>query len=119
MMTTTTTTQATEDKCCPANLKVGDGATMGWGSDCYPATVIEISANRRVVTIQADNYRVVSGTTCDGSAEYAYETNLEGNTYVCRYYRRNRSRSRGFRATNAHGCSVGLEGRRAYYNPSF
>ena len=119
MMTTTTSTQATEDKCCPADLKVGDGATTGWGSDCYPATVIAISADRKVVTIQMDDYKVVSGSTEDGSADYEYAPNPKGSVHVCRWYVRRGSRGKGFRADSTHGCSVGLEGRRAYYNPSF
>jgi hypothetical protein len=114
-----TQTQATEDpRCCPAELQVGDGVTTSWGGDCEPATVIAISSDRRIVTIQMDSYRVVSGTTCDGSAEYEYARNPEGSVHICRYYVRRGSRGRGFRAGSTHGIGVGLRGRRAWYNPS-
>lgn len=51
--------------------EVGMGATRLSWTDRYPYTIVQVISERRIV-VQADNYRVISGSAHDGSAEYEY-----------------------------------------------
>jgi len=90
------------------DIDVGCGATYSPCSDCYPATVIR--KTRTTITIQDDSYRLVSGSTSDGSAEYEYSRNEDGAVHVCRLTKRG-WRSGGLRVSFGH--------RRYYYDPHF
>lgn len=66
--------------------KVGGGATFLHWSDRDPGTVVEVAefksgSNKgrpRKVCVQYDNWRIVSGSAHDGSAEYEYTRDPEG-----------------------------------------
>ena len=50
--------------------KKGDGATVGYVSDYYPYTVIEVNRNGKEVVIQEDRKNRVSGSWPDFQYEY-------------------------------------------------
>ena len=92
--------------------EVGDGATICVGSDRYPATIVEIKKNGRVV-IQEDNYKLISGTEQDGSAKYEYTSNPDGDKYTCY------NGKRGWCVWgNKYKC-IALGNRRRYNDPHF
>lgn len=94
------------------DFKVGDGATVGAGSDCYPATVIKITPTR--ITVQRDFYRNTNGENfMSGHPTFEYTPNPNGSidTYSVRKNGR----------TLLAGCNHGGlgHGRRYYSDPHF
>lgn len=93
-------------------LYVGDGVTINLHSDRSPATVVAVSPSGKTVTVQKDDWKVVSGSTHDGSAVYEYSLNPEGRKVKARvrkdgrYYPTRSSKSLSF-------------GRNRYYDPHF
>jgi len=95
--------------------KVGDGATMIAGSDCYPFTIINIVSDKTMV-IQRDTYKLVSGNVLDGSAEWTYSPNSNGDVYIIKKAKNGHFYTRGGMKT---GTRVGVSGRSYYYDPHF
>lgn len=91
---------------------VGDGATYHIGSDSFPATIVEIRPNGRVV-IQEDKATLVKGDCAGGEQQWQYEADTEGETYIC--YKNKRGRW----TTWGSGRPVSLGHRRRYHDPSF
>lgn len=66
--------------------KVGDGATLLSYSDRNPATIIEVILFKsgpnvgkpRLVRVQGDQWKVVSGSEADGSATYEFSRDENG-----------------------------------------
>lgn len=63
----------------------GVGASHGYGSDCYPFTVVAVSPSGHQITLRADSARVVEGSFMEGNAVcefYAQEESFdwEGKT---------------------------------------
>jgi hypothetical protein len=92
---------------------VGDGATVNVGSDSFPATIIEVRPNGRVV-IQMDNDKLVSGTEQTGNAVYEYTADPDGTKYVV--YKNDKGR---LAIWGQKGRGVSLGYRRRYNDPSF
>ena len=111
---------ATDDSNIP---QVGEPATIHSGSDCYPATVIEVSRTGHRVVIQHDTSIVTKRAENYGDdVEYRYERNPEGGTRV--YTRRTgKDGSVGYKLlgwpTRSRGGNVGIGYRRMYRDPSF
>lgn len=62
--------------------KVGDGATISYGSDCYPYTIIEINEKGNKMKIQSDNYKRIDKNGYPSTEqEYSYSPNLQGVIY--------------------------------------
>lgn len=97
-------------------VKVGEPATYGCGSDCYPFEVAEVSASGKTIKLRAMDYKVVSGSGHDGSAKYEYFSNPE-NPISLKATLRKDGRYRRCGCTNYGGVSVGHA--RAYYDPHF
>lgn len=100
-----------------------DAATLGVGSDRYPATVI--SEKNGIVTVQYDDYRVVGGSMMDGSAKYEYIRNENG---MIRYFKRNRkgrfvevveNAATGRFVQTGYTGGLYIGARRRYYDPHF
>jgi len=90
---------------------VGDGATLSPYTDCSPATVIRI-VSESTVDVQMDNWKITSGGEHDGSAEYEYSPNPQGQIVRLR-----RTKRGGWKSAN--GYRGGFGNRRRYYDPSF
>lgn len=88
------------------HIEIGSGATFGFGSDCYPATVIRKTPT--TVTIQDDHYEVIDGTL-------VYTPNFAGRIHVVRL--RNSLRHHGWYSNTAGYVHFGS--RRFYHDPSF
>ena len=97
--------------------KVGVGATIGIGSDCYPATVIEVSKNGRTVTVQMDNYKPSEGYEYYGNQVYDFIPNPNGAKEVWTLRNHGRYARKGVK--KGSGCNISFNGRRAYSDPSF
>jgi hypothetical protein len=98
--------------------RAGDGATISSGSDAYPATITEISKGGKIITLLHDDFKVVSGSVLDGSAEYEFRPGpSNGRQDVATW----REKEQGYRL---QGCKRGYGwvtiGRRVkYYDPHF
>lgn len=111
--------------------KVGMGVTLlGW-TDRYPGTivsVVELVSKRwsYEIEIRDDDYKVVSGSTMDGSAVYEFSPNPNGSKSVYRknrgtgfwsLMRKNPDSGKMVMAKSGKGLRIGE--RDAYYDPSF
>lgn len=94
--------------------KVGDGITIGAGSDSYPGTIIEVSKSGLKFTFQYDSYRVVKGSFQTGDAEIEYAPNPDGSKYDARWTVRG-----GVGAFRYDSRTVGVGHRRYYQDPHF
>jgi hypothetical protein len=86
-----------------------DAFTYGCWTDLYPATIVKRTAH--TITTRDDNYRVVEGSTHDGSAKYEYTTNEQGAQRTWRKNKAGRWVSKGYKGSEGH--------RRADRDPSF
>lgn len=102
--------------------EVGMGATITHWSDRDPATVVAVrnfksgarKGQPREIDLQYDDYEVISGSTQDGSAKYAYTPNTSGPvvTYVINNKGRWVRKGQG-----ARGSGLVLGSRSRYYDP--
>ena len=97
--------------------EVGLPATVGVGSDCYPATVIDVTLFKsgakagevRSVTVQFDSHHSVGGVWPD--LEYEYDRNPVGRILTFFVNGQGKFRTDGYR--------LGLGHRRYYNDPHF
>jgi len=68
---------AVRGKLAPAR---GVGVTLGYGSDQYPFTVVEVSKTGSVIKIRADHHRVISGSFMTGDAKTLITSDHEAST---------------------------------------
>lgn len=94
--------------------KVGDGVTIGAGSDAYPGTIIEVNKSGLKITFQYDSYRVVSGSFQTGDAKVEFSPNPDGSKYDARWTVR-----KGVGAFRFESRTIGIGHRRYYQDPSF
>jgi len=94
--------------------KVGDAATLSYGSDCEPATVIAVSKSGHEITIQLDDWKITSGGEHDGSAQYEYSRNPNGGKVKARRRKNGRYGTKNSSRPNVH-----IGSRRRYYDPHF
>ena len=95
--------------------KKGDGATVGYVSDYYPYTVVEVNRNGKEVVIQEDRKNRVSGSWPD--FQYEYIRDPFGRTMTFTYRKNGRWRQKGDDMRHT-GARLG-RGRRFYQDPSF
>jgi|TARA_R110002051_G_scaffold324933_1_gene424667 hypothetical protein len=100
---------------------IGMPATIGSGSDSYPATVIEIShrsSDMKVnkIAVQWDKSKVVGGEWPD--LDYEYERNPDGRISYYSLRKNGRFKLLGW-ALRSPGGTIGLGHRRYYQDPSF
>jgi len=91
---------------------VGMGASIGFGLDSDPYTVIEIKTPSHIV-IQADEWHITSGNEGDGSARYEYAPNPSAQRQDVTFRRDGQWKLAG------GSTYVSLGGRRRYRDPSF
>ena len=105
-----------ENVCKLIESGVGTPATVGIGSDSYPATVIELRETNVwiTVTVQWDTERCVKTNQGYGSEEYEYERNPHGQCRVFRFRKDN-----GKRVGADQWGDVSFGHRRYYRDPHF
>lgn len=96
---------------------VGEGVTYGWGSDRYPATIIEVSKNLRTIVIQDDTATPIKeGYDYYSNQKYDITPNPEGGkqTFTWRdrgvWVKKGLAKASGF---------LSFSGRDKYSDPSF
>ncbi|MNJ89976.1 hypothetical protein D3C87_75650 [compost metagenome] len=95
--------------------EIGMGATYGYGSDCYPGTVIWVSSSGKKIKVQGDNYkRTDKAGPFTESQEYEYSEDKGGPIYEFSLRKDGIWKEVG---SNSH--TVGLGFRRAYQDPHF
>ena len=95
---------------------VGQGVTIGIGSDCYPATIIEVSNNLKKVVLRHDTADPAEGFEYYGNQVYDITPNPDGAIETWTY------RKRGVWAQLRSAKAIGFlsfKGRRKYSDPSF
>jgi hypothetical protein len=95
---------------------LGEGVTIGIGSDAYPATIIEVSKNLKKVVLQIDHTEPAEGFEYYGNQVYDITPDTDGRTETWTY------RKRGVWAQLNSAKAVGylsFSGRRKYSDPSF
>ena len=111
---------------CRDPIVPGAGATLGVGTDRYPYTIVEVRHNKRGdiigVIAQRDDYRVVEGSSHDGSAEYEFTPNPDATEE--HFTKRKDKAGRG--SFVRKGCTLksgvgrlSITGRSAYRDPHF
>jgi hypothetical protein len=61
---------------------IGDGVTIYQGSDRTPATIVDRTV--RTMTVQEDDWTIVSGSAHDGSAKYEFRPSIFGTVMTFR-----------------------------------
>jgi len=95
---------------------IGQGVTMGVGSDCYPCTIVEISNNNKKIVIQMDEAEPAEGFKYFGNQVYNITPCPTGIKSIWTW------RKSGVWVRFRMAKSVGylsMNGRRKYTDPSF
>ena len=102
------------------HIEVGMGATIGVGSDCYPATIIEVEWNgdgiAKAIAVQRDTAHCIGGEW--PYLEYEYHPNPKG---AIEYYSLRKTgiyKRKGW-PLRSPGGTIGVGHRRYYQDPSF
>jgi hypothetical protein len=95
----------------------GMGVTLGIGSDRYPATIIEVSENKKTVIVQQDIFRPAKGYEYYGNQVYEFEENPIGRQYCFTLRKNGRWKEKG--SSRNGGFQISFRGRSAYSDPSF
>lgn len=96
---------------------VGLPATEGVGSDCYPATVVEVSKSGKRVGVQRNGYNAAPGSDYFTNQKWIISETPCGEIHY--YSLRQNGRWIAVGGNRNCGCSLSLGHRRAYQNPSF
>ena len=95
---------------------VGEGVTIGIGSDRYPATIIEVSKNLKKIVVQYDI--ATPAPDCDIYSNQNWVITSDPNGRTRTYTWRKRGVWVELRQAHAVGY-LSLKGRSKYINPSF
>lgn len=98
----------------PTVPTVGMGATHNVGSDSYPYTIIEVSANGQRIRVQEDTATRVDSNGMSESQDWIYERNPSGKVLEFSLRKFGIWREKG----EKH-CSLSIGIRRMYQDPSF
>ena len=91
--------------------KIGDGATIGIGSDCYPATVVAVTP--KTITVQEDSASCVSGNAHNSECQdWKIQRNFNGVVWTAHW-------SEKFHRYQSHGTPIYVGHRRRYNDPCF
>ena len=92
--------------------KVGDGVTILYWSDRYPATIVDVSMTGKTIKVREDHFKRTDKNGMSESQSYEYSPNPD-------------ARERTFRLTKngwkelGGSCFLSIIGRRAYLDPTF
>lgn len=92
---------------------VGMPASICSLSDRHPATVIAVNKSGKKLTVRKCEWKVISGSEHDGSAQYEYSEDPEGAEYVFSL----RKDGRWVEEKGSNRLSLGHRSR--YYDPHF
>lgn len=102
-------------------FKPGDGITLRWVSDCYPATVERVTRTRVVArrdkATRLDDLGRIRGGPFTEAQEYAYEPDPDGDEIVGTLRKTGVVKALGA-STRSEGATISY-GRRYYRDPSF
>lgn len=90
----------------------GMRASGSYFSDIYPFEVIKVTPSGKTVTIREMNATLVKGSDFDGTAEYVYTSNPNGETHTVR-------RDKFGRWKTPNGMKVSFGSARKYRDPHF
>lgn len=93
--------------------ELGMGATIGVGSDSYPATIIYISKNKHTIFLQEDHSKRIDKNGMSESQEYEYIRDATAPIQKATL------RKNGKYAVVGSKQSIGIGFRRRYYDFSF
>jgi hypothetical protein len=89
-------------------INIGDGVTIAVGSDMGPFTVIGFTKSQKTVTVQGDDWKIVSGSFQTNDAVIEYTRNPNGEIRVIRFSKR-------FNRYQVHQYMPAYIGSRRYY----
>ena len=103
-----------------ARIVLGDAATIHFGSDCFPATIVRIDRWKsgpllglpRRVVVQIDDATRVDSNGMSDHQQYTYTRNPEGLTYTAHY-------SEKLKCWRASGSPIVFGTRRRYHDYTF
>jgi len=95
---------------------VGMKVTRNAVTDSDPATIIAMSKSGKHITIQDDDWTILSGSEMDGSAQYMYRRNWQGAISAASLRKNGEYRLNG--CHKGYGL-VTLGVQRRYRDPSF
>jgi len=95
----------------------GMGVTLGIGSDRYPATIIEVSENKKTLIVRMDVFKPAKGYDYFANQVYEYEENLNGNQHCFTLRKDGKWKEKG--SSRNSGFVISFRGRSAYQDPSF
>lgn len=98
--------------------EVGKGCTYGAGSDCYPATIVEVSPNGKTIWVTNDTSKPTKNYNYYGNQEHTFETNWDAPR-TCYTLRKNGRWIQKGAGLNEYWCGIGIGGRRYYQDPHF
>lgn len=98
-------------------VKVGTPCTICFWSDCKPAEIIEVRRDGKELVVRDMNYKVISGSTQDGSAEYEYSSCENASTSVWTLRKNGKYYAKGASIKDSNSLGIGYA--RRYYDPHF
>ncbi len=96
-------------------VHVGMAGSISCWTDVHPVTVVAFKGKR--VAVQEDNWKVVSGSEFDGSAQYEYSPNPDAP--IKWFSKRKNGKYVEVGGSSKGGFRLYLGHRRRYYDPHF
>ena len=96
---------------------VGMPATIGIGSDSYPALVTRVSDSGKTISVVKVRYKPTPGHNYFGNQKYEYSEEPEGAEQVWTFRKNGRWYPKGSSVRSGYGLCLGF--RRAYSDPHF
>lgn len=97
--------------------EVGMAATISVGSDSYPATIVEVSSNRKTIKVQKDDAVRTDTNGFSESQTYEYSRNIFAHKDTFTLRKNGRWIRKGFDMNS--GTPIWIGHRRKYWDPSF
>ena len=96
---------------------VGMGATGGFGSDCYPYTIVSVSKDLKKIEVTADKHKPADGYNYYDNQVFNYTSDMNAPRTMYRLRKNGRYVKDG--EPMKGGASISIGNRRYYQDPSF